>query len=73
MNPAQTKSEANRQIRLLMQDCTPGDQERLKKYLKPVPELPMQQQEGEPKRIGDILPHVMVAIRQRMERRRIEM
>ncbi len=41
MNARQTIIEANRQIRLLMQDCTLRERGRLKKYLKPVPELPV--------------------------------
>ena len=72
MNAQQTKAEAQRQICLLMLHSTPEERERLRKYLKPVPELPVQRRKGEPKHISEILPGVMADIRRRMERRGVE-
>ena len=67
MNEAQTRAEANRQIRLLMLHSTHGEQERLKKYIKPIPESipPEVVHQSEPVHISAILPVVMNQIEQR--------
>ena len=69
MNVRQTIIEANRQIRLLMRNCTPREQQWLRKYIRPVPKLGKQMYH-EANRLADILPVVMADIRQHMERRR---
>ena len=70
MNAQQTRAEANRQIRLLMQDCTPEERERLRKYIRPVHSQPVWYKKSGPERIGDILPRVMANIERCMEHRK---
>lgn len=64
MNATQARVEANRQICLLMQDCTPGEQNQLKKYIKPIPEsAPVEVvHQSEPVHISAILPVVMAEL-----------
>jgi hypothetical protein len=38
MNAQQTRDEANRQIRLLVQESTPDERRRIQTYIRPVPE-----------------------------------
>ena len=65
MNARQTKIEFNRQIRALLLRSTSEEREQLRKYIKPMPLLPVRYKCSEPERIGDILPGVMVKIKQR--------
>lgn len=69
MNERETRAEANRQIRMLMRDCTPEEQKRLKKCIKPVPEsasVDVVDQDG-PVHISEILPEVLDNISERRE------
>jgi len=58
MNDQETVMEANRQIRLLMVDCSDTEREQLGKHIRPLP-VPPKRRYGKPERLGQILSRVM--------------
>lgn len=69
MNAQQTRKEANRQICMLKRVCSPEERERLRKYIKPIPESVQEEvaHRCQPVHISKVLPEVMAQIERRIE------
>ena len=65
MNVQQTKMEFQRQLRVLMLNSTPEEWEQLRKYVKPIPLLPVRYKISKPERLDKIIPHAMEGIKER--------